>query len=144
MKLSKKLSKKQFFISQLLILTISLIFLGWVYYILNLQYQVDSNPFAKGPLTTAPKTLVLDLDHPDDNSLSFESSIIISGQTAPLKEVLVFTDTQDLVITSRKDGSFSTTLNLDEGVNNITTAVFDADGDTKTEQRIVYYSKEKL
>jgi hypothetical protein len=144
MKLKKKLSTKQFFISQILILIVGLIFLGGLYYILNLQYRVDSNPFSKGPLTSAPKTLRLDLDHPDDNSLSFEPSIIISGKTAPLKEILVFTDTQDLVITSKKDGSFSTVLNLGEGVNSITTAVFDSDGDTKSEQRTVYYSKEKL
>ena len=97
-----------------------------------------------GPVTTSPKTLRLNLDKPDDDSLVFQNSIIISGQTTPFREVLIFTDSQDLVITSKKDGSFSTILNLDEGVNKITASVFDSDGDAKTQERTIYYSKEKI
>lgn len=144
MKPAKKLSAKQFIISHLLILVVGLMFLFGLYYILNIQYQSSSNPFLSGPVTTAPKTLRLDLDHPDDDSLTHSSSIIVSGQTAPLKEVLIYTDSQDLVITSKKDGSFSTVLNLDEGVNRIVAAVFDATGDTKSAERTIYYSKEKI
>lgn len=144
MKLDKKLSPKQFIISQLIILTIGLMFLFGLFYILNVQYQIENNPFLGGPVTTAPKTLRLDLDHPDDDSLTFQSSIIVSGQTSPLKEVLILTDSQDLILTSKKDGSFSTVLNLDEGVNRIVVAVFDATGDTRYSERTVYYSKEKI
>lgn len=144
MKLTKKLSTKQFFVSQALILLVGLIFLGGLYYILNIQYKRSDNPFSNGPVTSVPKTLRLDLNRPDDDSLSFQSSIIVSGQTAPLKEVLIFTDSGDLVITSKKDGSFSTILNLDEGVNKVTVVVFDNNGDTKIAERTVYYSKEKL
>lgn len=144
MKLSKKLSTKQFIFSQLLVLVAGLAFLFGLYYILNIQYQKSGNPFSNGPVTTNPKTLRLDLDHPDDDSLSFQSSIIVSGQTSPLKEVLIYTDSEDLVITSKKDGSFSTILNLDEGVNRIVVAVFDALGDTRSAERTVYFSKEKL
>ena len=144
MKLNKKLSATQFIISHLLILIVGLVFLSGLYYILNIQYQKSNNPFLNGPVTTPPKTLRLDLDHPDDDSLTFQSSIIVSGQTAPLKEVLIFTDSQNLVLTSKKDGSFSTVLNLDEGVNRIAAAVFDATGDSKSTERTVFYSKEKI
>lgn len=144
MKLNKKLSLNQFIISQLLILAVGLLFLGGLYFILNIQYQKSNNPFLNGPVTTPPKTLRLDLDHPDDDSLTFQSSIIVSGQTSPLKEVLIFTDSKDLVITSKKDGSFSTILNLDEGVNRIVATVFDATGDNKTAERTIFYSKEKI
>ena len=144
MKLNKKLSTQQFILSHLFILIIGLTFLFGLYYILNIQYQKSSNPFINGPITTAPKTLRLDLDHPDDMNLSFQSSILVSGQTSPQKEVLIFTDSQDMVITSKKDGSFSTLINLDEGENKITASVFDATGDFRSTERIVYYSKEKI
>ncbi len=144
MHLGKKLSTKQFIVSHFLILVVGLTFLFALFYILNIQYQKSSNPFLNGPVTTAPKTLRLDLDRPDDDTLSFQNSIIVSGQTAPFKEILIFTDSQDVVITSKKDGSFSTILTLDEGVNRIVAAVFDATGDSRSAERTVYYSKEKL
>lgn len=143
--LTKKIPAKSFVLSQVLILLIGLAFLGGIYYILNVQYQTKlADPFANGPVTTLPKTLVLTLDQPDDDNLSFDSSVVVSGQTAPNKDVLIYTDTQNLVISSKSDGSFSTVLNLDLGVNNITVVVFDNNGQSKTISRTVYYSKEQI
>lgn len=144
MKLRKKLSAKQFVLSQVLILITGLIFLTGLYYILNIQYQKPNNLFLNGPVTTLPKSLRLDLDQPDDDSLTFQPAIIISGQTAPLANVLISTDTNDMVITSKANGSFSTVLNLDEGINKITAVVFDSTGDSRSAERTVYYSKEKI
>ena len=143
MKLGKKLSAKQFFLSQLLILIAGLIFLGSLYYILNIRYQKPKD-FSSGPVTTLPKSLRLDLDQPAQDSLITASSILVSGKTGPSKEVLILTDAFDAVIKSKPDGSFSTVLNLDEGVNKITAVVFDATGDSRSAERIVYYSKEKI
>lgn len=95
-------------------------------------------------MTSPPKSLRLSLDQPDDDSLTFQSATVVSGKTAPLLDVLISTDTQDLVIRSKPDGSFSTVLNLDEGVNNITVAIFDSTGDSRVAERTVYFSKEKL
>lgn len=144
MKLCSKLTTKQFILAHFLILTLGLIFLALFYYILNIEYQRPKNVFSNGPVTTAPKTLRLDLDQPDDNSLTFTSSIIISGQTAPGTSVLISKDSDDLVIESKADGSFSTVLNLNEGVNRITAVVFDSTGDFRSSQKTVYYSKEKI
>jgi len=144
MKLNKKLSGKQFIISHLLILVISLVNIIGLHYILNIQYQKSNNPFSNGPVTTLPKTLRLDLDHPDDMSLTFQSSILVSGQAGPDREVLIFTDSQNLVLKSKNDGSFSVSLNLDEGENRIVAVVFDATGDSRSSERTIYYSKEKI
>ncbi len=144
MKLNKKLSTKLFIFSHISILLISLLFLAGLYYVLNVQHHHSTNPFLNGPVTTLPKSLRLNLDQPDDDSLTFQSSVIVSGQTAPAKDILIFTDSQDLIIESKKDGSFSTVLNLDAGVNKITTVVFDATGDSRSLERTVFYSKEKL
>ena len=144
MKFTKKLSTKQFFFFHLLILITTLTLFFGLYYILNIQYQKSTNPFSNGPITTPPKSLRLDLDQPDDDILTYQSSIIISGKTSPLMDVLIFTDSQDLVIKSKPDGSFTIILNLDPGTTKIVAAVFDQTGDSRTTQRTVYYSKEQL
>lgn len=144
MKPHKKLSTKYFILSQILILITSLVFLAGLYYILNIQYQKTKDPFLYGPVTTSPKSLTFNLDQPDQDSLSYSGSIIVSGKTSPSKEVLILTDTNDLVIKSRPDGSFSTVLNLNEGENRITAVVFDVSGDSRSSERTVYFSKEKL
>ncbi len=144
MKLTQKISTKYFIFFHFLILIFGLVFLSGLYYILNIQYQQPLKPFLRGPVTSAPKTLRLDLDQPADDSLTSQSSIVISGQTSSVKDVLIFSDSQDLVIKSKQDGSFSTVLNLKEGVNTITTAVFGTDGDTRSIERTVYYSKETI
>lgn len=144
MKLSIKLSTKYFILSHLLILVICLIFLGSLHYMVNIQYQQPKNVFLNGPVTTLSKSLRLDLDQPDQDVLIFTPSIIVSGKTGPNKEVLISTDTADLVIKSKLDGSFSTVLNLDEGVNRITAIVFDSTGDFRSVERTVYFSKDKI
>ncbi len=142
--MKKRLSTKYFIFSQIAILFSGLLFLLGLYYILNIQYQKPANPFLNGPVTTLPKTLKLDLDDPENMTLTFQDSILISGHATPAKEVLIFTDSQNLVVKSKADGSFSTLLDLGEGVNNITVVVFDTTGDIKEAERTVYYSKEKI
>lgn len=144
LKVSKKLTTKQFVISQLAIFIAGLIFLGGLYYILNIQYQPPKEPFTQGPVTTKPKTLRIDLDQPDEDTLFFEPQIIFSGKTGPNLEVLITTESKDLVTKADSSGKFSTILNLDEGLNKITAVVFDSTGDFRSQERNVYYSKEKL
>lgn len=144
MKLGSKLSTKQFILSQILILISGLIFLAGFYIILNPQHQKPERLFLNGPVTTPPKTLRLDIDQPDQDFLSYSSSVIISGKTGPANSVLISTDTDDLVIKSKPDGSFSTVLNLNVGVNRIIAVSFDATGDFRSSEKTVYYSKEKI
>ncbi len=144
MKLTKKISTKSFLVSHILILILGLIFLFGLHYMMNIQYQKSSNLFLNGPVTSKPKSFTLTVNQPSDESLIFESSILVSGKTGPNMEVLISTDTDDLVIKTKSDGSFSQTLNLSEGVNNIKIVSFDITGDSKESDRIVYYSKEKI
>lgn len=143
-KLSKKLSLKTFILSQILILIFSLTFLASLYYILNIQYREDLSYAKKGPVTSLPKSLRLELEQPADDTLVFAPSVIVSGKTGPKSLVLLFSDTQNVVIESNSKGAFSTVLKLDEGVNNLTAVVFDASGDSRSDERTVYYSKEKI
>lgn len=144
MKLQKKISTKHFILSQILILTFGLIFLGVLYYILNIQYQTPKNLFLNGPVTMPPKTLRLDLSEPEQESLVFSDTIPVVGKTSPDKKILIFTDSNDKVIRSNDDGNFAANIDLDEGENKITVVVFDVNGDSRSAERSVYYSKEKI
>jgi hypothetical protein len=141
---NKKLSAKTFSIALLLLFFLALTFLGTLYYVLNIQFAKPNNPFSTGPVTTVPKTLSLDVNSPDDNSLVYQSSILVTGKASPGYTVLVSGDGSDSVTDAKLDGSFSTSLNLVEGVNNVTIAVFDKTGEEKSITRTIYYSKEKL
>lgn len=142
--LNKKLTKSQFIISQTAILIISLLMLGSLYYVVNIQYQKENQPFAQGPVTTKPKSLRIDLDQPDNDTLTFQKSIIVSGKSGPNMTVLITTDSEDVVIKSDLFGKFSSFIDLDEGINHIKVVVFDVTGDSRVTERTVYYSKEKL
>lgn len=143
MKLTQKLSPRVFFLSQAMILFLGLIFLGSLYYMLYAPNSSESSVVA-GPVTTLPKSLRIDLDQPDDNLLTFAPSLVVSGNTLPNLRVLISTESQDSVVESKKDGSFSTVINLNEGTNNLTVVVFDSAGESKQIERTVYYSKEKI
>ncbi len=142
--LGKKLSPKAFSLSFFLVFTVALFLLLGLHYTLNVQYQKRISQFSYGPVTTSPKSLRLDLQQPDDNSLVAQGSTVVSGKTGPSLDILISTGTSDLVTRSKSDGSFSTVLNLDEGVNIISVVVFDSTGDSRSDSRTVYYSKEKI
>ncbi|MBI2019077.1 hypothetical protein HYS95_00215 [Candidatus Daviesbacteria bacterium] len=144
MKLGKKLPAKYFILSQILILITGLAFLAGLYYVLNIQHQPPSSLFARGPVTTIPKSLKLDLEQPESDILNFTPSIVISGKTNSGNTILISTDTDDEAIKAKPDGSFAAKWTLEEGVNKFTVVSFDSTGDSKSEQRTVYYSKEKI
>lgn len=144
MKLTRKISGKEFIVYHILIFVISLTFIFGLYYILNIQYKQAQKPFQAGPVTSRPKSFTLDLDQPSDDTLTFSSQILLSGKTGPKLEVLISGDSYDEVIISKNDGTFSRTIDLAEGVNNIRVTVFDPTGDSRFAERTVYYSKEKL
>lgn len=142
--MNKRLSTKTFVFTQILILALSLGFLYGLYYILNQDQRLNGTYSSSGgPVTSQPNTLTLELQQPDDNVLTFQSSVIVSGTTSPNSEVLI-SGYQDIVTKSKPDGSFSTVFNLSEGANLITVAVFDSTGDQRSVVRSVYYSKEKI
>lgn len=129
----------------ILILLAGLIVVGIFHYLLNIQYQPPSSySDLGGPVTSAPRSITLELSEPDDDSLIFKSSSLVSGKTLPKLNVLVSSQNSDIVIESKTDGSFSTLINLDEGPNTITVTAFNSSGEEKSLTRQIYYSKEKI
>lgn len=145
--MNQKLSLRTFIISQIVILLLGLIFAGGLYFSLNYQPGQKNNISSLGlggPVTKEPATLTLDLENPDDDLLTFQDSLEISGKTSPLSQILISSDLDDQAIESKADGSFSADFTLDPGVNNLKIIVFDKNGNMREALRSVYYSKEKI
>lgn len=143
--MNQKLTTREFIFSQILILTLGLIFLGTLYFVLYLDYPNDSNVFSKtAPVTKEPTTLMLELNMPDDDLLVFNKDIEISGRAAPNSYILVTGKSDDLVLKSTSDGSFSADFELSEGINEVKIIAFDQNGEQKILERAVYFSKEKI
>lgn len=140
-----RLTRKQFMLSQILILAVGLFLIITLYYLVNIQYRQTANPYSQGlTVTTSPKSLRIDLDQPDNDLLTFSQTVIVSGQTGPNMDVLISSQSEDLIVKSTPDGKFSTIFDLTAGVNEISVVVFDATGDTRSAERTVYYSEEKI
>lgn len=134
------------FVFILFILLVGLLGSG---YLATISHILNSNPFetltfSKGPLTSEPVSFNLNLTNPEDNSLVFNSEILIQGSTSPGATVIASFETEDLTTESSSNGNFEITAFLDEGVNHLTVTSFDDVGNSKSETRTVYYSKEKI
>lgn len=145
--MNKKLSPSVFFISQFLILVLGLAFVGFIYYFTN--FKEDRKPQSLysptgGPVTSEPTSFIFEMEQPDNDILVFQPSVVISGKTSADANVLINSEYDDALAQPKSDGSFQALLDLKPGANNITVTVFDNTGDTKSEQRLVYYSKDKL
>lgn len=130
----------------LAILVVGLGLLAGFYFLLN---PPQSENRGVGELygktvTSTPANLTLALSSPDDNLLVFTPDLLIQGKTAPNATVILSREKEDLALHATSQGDFSTTVTLSAGANQFTLAVFDDSGDSKTESRTVYYSKEKI
>ncbi len=141
---NRPLSPKVFIISQLLILLLGIAFISGLYYLLNVQYQASPQPFLAGPITNTPKSLSLEVTSPSNDSLVFKSNLLLNGETLPNLKILISSDKTDQIITSSPNGSFSSSLTLNEGLNKIYITVFSATGEEKTVIKNVYYSMEQI
>lgn len=139
----RELSFKTFLISHLGILLAGLIFLGSIYYIL----YFDKNPLNLqnyNPVTKQSISFDLEVNSPEDNSLVFEPSIVVSGKTDPLSTVIISNNQKNVGMEADNNGSFTKVITLDSGVNYLSISAFDPKGNIKTEQLTVYYSQDTL
>lgn len=110
--------------------------------ILNQKPKVDLTLVR--PVTSKPASLTLDLSNPGENLLVFTSDLLIQGKTLPEATVILSLNDHDQVLNVSAQGHFSQTIKLQEGLNELTVAAFDNQGNGKNEARTIYYSTEKL
>lgn len=140
--MNRKLSIPAFIFSMLGILLVSLGGLLLLYKILN--PQMKTNYMLGLPVTREPVSLILNLHSPDDDWLVFMPELLVSGKTLPKTMVLISLPQKDLMIEANILGDFSSTVTLNPGVSQISVAAFDNLGNSKIENRTVYYSLEKI
>lgn len=137
------LSNKTFVISHATILILALLFFAGLYYILY-QDKFQPNFASYTPVTKEPVSLFLEVSNPEDDTLVYDDNIIISGKTSPDLAVIITTNNTQAGLQSGKDGEFSKVLSLSPGVNLIEVTAFDAEGNTKSVTKSVFYSENKL
>lgn len=137
------LSPKFLLIAFILVLMMGLGYLGFIYYLAHYKAEnkIVVNPL---PQTKNPVSLTLILSNPDDNSLTFTPDLLLSGKTSPQAVIILSSNDEDQVLEPSQGGDFSATLKLESGINQVLVKVFDSQGNSKTEERTVYYSTEKI
>lgn len=140
--MNKTLSPKFFIFSMLIIIATSVAGIAGLYYLLNGR----SSPaiMAPGPVTSKPVSLTLALNNPDDNILTFGPDLLIQGTTSPESTVLISTNSDDQIVQADAKGNFSSSIKVEEGVNQLNITAFDSLGNSKREDRTIYYSTNKL
>ena len=130
---------------RILIILVVLVLGGFLFYKFNpLAPHPDIIVWNKNPVTLEPISFNLDVTNPDDQSLLFNSRLLISGQTASNATVIINGDGNISEVDADKNGNFSQDLTLDEGLNQITVTAFNDEGNQKSITRQVYYSKEQI
>lgn len=137
------LSPKQFMLSALFILLSGLLFSGGMYYFLNPEKFVKTiSEYA--PVTREPSSFSLDVNTPEDNTLTYERNILISGKSAPKATVIITRLESTVGFEADGKGAFSKVIQLEKGPNPITVTAFDSSGNIKTLNRNIYFTEEKL
>lgn len=139
------LSTKAFLLSLGTILIIGLFFLMGLSIFLNEGQLICCKKDLKSyqPVTRAPLSLNLEIKSPEDEMLVFDKNMIVSLKTTPFATVVI--SGQDTVAGEANDkGEFSGIISLAEGINELKVTVFDGSGNSKSDQRVIYYSDEKL
>ena len=138
---------KVLFLAVVIVLIIGLGLTGGLYYVFNIQYRTPTSQLYSAslrPVTSEPVSLTLNLTSPDDDTLSFEGDILVSGKTSTGGTVIMDLNGDYSALETKPNGDFSATLKLQNGINNLILIAFDNLGNSKTEKRAIYYSTEKI
>lgn len=107
--------------------------------------QVEASPTPESSETTQPaQSLTLTLDSPNIDVATTSAKLAVSGKTLADAIVSVIGTPDEAMTQALKDGSFSTTVTLQEGLNRLRITAITEDGDEKAMTRNVVYTKGTL
>lgn len=93
---------------------------------------------------TVPEEFTLTLSEPLDEAILETPEASVAGKTEAGATVVISGPLGDEVIEATGDGTFSTSLTLEEGVNEIVVTAYGKNDEEKTETRIVTFTKEEF
>lgn len=96
------------------------------------------------PTPTSLPALSLTITEPEDNSISEEDEIEISGQTAPGSTVALLYETDEEIIEADEKGLFTTTIPLEGGSNEIEIISFDQEGNEASQTLTIVYTTAEI
>lgn len=146
--LERQISKKTFYLSQLIILFIGFAYVTSIYiYIYKpLPFWENNKSFwdSFNPVTKGVKKFSLEVSTPENNYLSFDKAILVSGKTSPNSWVVIVSQFYEYITQASNTGEFSKVVNLNPDLNNLTIISYDELGNSKTVEKLIFYSEEKL
>lgn len=129
----------------ILVIILALVVAGFFFF-KSFHFNQSTSAVLKSfdPITHQPISFDLEITNPDDQSLLFDKSLLVSGKTAPKAKVVISDDGDDNEVDADDNGNFSQQVALDLGFNQLTIVAFNEAGDSKQVVRTVYYSKDEL
>lgn len=81
---------------------------------------------------------------PQNESLTDKRSVVVKGKTNPDNTLIVSTNQEDVAATPASDGSFSITVSIDTGSNNIIVRAINPQGEETTAETLVTFNSEEF
>lgn len=106
------------------------------------QTDVKTITLSPSPKTTPQSKIFLALDAPVDEEVTDKKVIEVSGTTNPDTVIIVTSSISDKIVTPAQNGSFTTTITLDDGENEILVTAIATNGEETTLIRTVTVSSE--
>ena len=94
------------------------------------------------PTPSEKSPIFLQVFEPKDEGIADRKTIKVSGKTVADATVVILTGETEEIIEPSREGDFTTTVQIDDGVNYIKIQAFLPTGETQTVQRIVAYTTE--
>lgn len=106
----------------------------------------EPEPVAQQETTPTPLTqeFSLVIDSPENNSISTEEKIQVSGQTAGSAVVVILYPEGEKILEANQEGKFSTEIELAGGQNEIIVSAYDQEGNEIKQTLTVVYSTAEI
>jgi hypothetical protein len=121
---------------------------GILFFIFQITKTVPDSSTKTVPISSPTPTIspavTLVLNQPKDEDVVSSKVLIVSGKTQSNAVVTVITGSSSDVIAPSADGSFSTTVNLDDGENILEVIAIAPNGESITIKRTITYSQEEF
>ena len=138
--------KKERTILSLVAIVIGLLFAGVAFYIYQytkiLPPSKTKSVSVNAPTPTPKSTIFLLLNEPIDEKIFAKKVITVSGKTEDNATVVIMTKSDFDVVKPSSAGDFSTTINLDDGVNIIRVTAIAPNGQEQTIERTIGFTTE--
>lgn len=119
------------------------------FFIYQSTKKTNDTPITKAPVAnqTTPtpiQTLYVKVTEPKDESITTKRTLILKGVTNPENLLVVSTNLEDVEAKPTSEGTFSVSIDIDAGANEVITRAIAPDGASVQDVRSITYSTEEF